>query len=1145
MNKNSQAPNLREKLAAHNFFSRSVRCLPVGSNGEFHSLSTASVRVWTERLSLPTYLPKAPDRNPMFFENRVYQGSSGRIYPNPLIEAISHEPVERIWQAVHLENDYLDVVVLPELGGRIYAARDKIARYDFFYRQDAIKPALVGLFGPWISGGVEFNWPQHHRPSTFRPVDWLIEKDDDGSTTLWLSEHDPMERMKGMLGLCLYPGRSVVEARVQLYNRTPIPRTFLWWANAAVHVHDDYEVFFPPDVRYVADHARRAISEFPIARGSYYGVDYSSGADLRWPRNILVPTSYMVLDSRHNFFGGYDHRRHAGFVHYANHYISPGKKLFTWGNHNCGHAWNRNLTDRNDAYVELMAGVFTDNQPDFSWLQPYETKRFRHHWYPIQAIGPVSQATLQMAVSLRLSGTMLRIGVCATELFKHAVVRLAVRGRRLNEFRVELAPSKPFVRDVTVPRGTAKHQLQLSVWSGDGKRLISCSPEKPGSTPAPTSATEPPLPIEIRNNEELYLTGLHLEQYRHATRRPELYWFEAFRRDPGDARINQALGLWNLQRGELIAAEKHLRRAIATLTFRNPNPRDGEAYYLLGLALKYQGHVDKSYAAFYKATWNQAWQSAGFHALAELDCSRAEFAQALEHLDAALLMNPLDTKARNLKAVVLQRLDHHGEAEETARQTVKLDPLDPWARHELARSLYSSRRRMEARRCLDEMLQLMRRDIQTALDIALDHANAGLWKEAVEWIAHFLPTHGWNVISPMLYYCLGWCHQHLGNVKQTAAAFRRGSLASPDYCFPSRLEEMLILEAAIARNPSDAKAHYYLGNLLYDRKRGAEAIHHWRVSARLDPSFTTVHRNLGLAWFNIRHDPVRAKREYLRAFKMDPRDGRILFELDQLRKRLNDPPQKRLAFLEKHLDLVGARDDLSLERVTLHNLLGQPRKALAILGRRQFRPWEGGEGLAPAQYEAAHLILGQEFLQRGDPSPAIAHFSEALNCPKNLGEARRITNPQTQVQYHLGQAWMQYGDHSCARNWFSKAAATSVPFSEAACYRAFALRKLGQEKKAKKVFRRLLRHAREEAGRSATTPYFATSLPNFLVFEDNPALRNRIECNYLEGLARLGLGSKTAAQRLFKSVLALDINHLGAQQQLGWMEKVCRTTLVS
>src|SRR6185312_10989794 len=215
-------------------------------------------------------------------------------YPNGFTDRISTERSERTYKAVYLENEFVRLMLLPEIGGRIHIGQDKTNGYDFFYRQHVIKPALVGLLGPWISGGVEFNWPQHHRPSTYMPVHFSIDRSADGSCTVWLSEHDPMSIQKGMVGICLYPGKSIIEAKVRLFNRTSIPQTFLWWANVGVRTHDQYQSFFPPDVYVGGDHARRAMTSFPSAHGVYYGVDYSKGVDLSWYKNIPIPTSYMV-----------------------------------------------------------------------------------------------------------------------------------------------------------------------------------------------------------------------------------------------------------------------------------------------------------------------------------------------------------------------------------------------------------------------------------------------------------------------------------------------------------------------------------------------------------------------------------------------------------------------------------------------------------------------------------------------------------------------------------------------------------------------------------------------------------------------------------------------------------------------------------
>jgi len=293
-----------------------------------------------EPVVLRTYEPHAPDKNPMFLEKRVFQGSSGRVYPLPFIDRVAEVPTQHTWDAVMMENAYLSVMILPELGGRIYRATDKTNGYDFVYCNPVIKPALVGLAGPWISGGIEFNWPQHHRPSTYMPTDTEIEKHSDGAVTVWLSEHEPMTRMKGMHGVCLYPDKSYIELKVRAYNRTTDVQTFLWWANVATRVHEKYQSFFPPDATYVADHAKRAVSTYPLCSGYYYGVNYAARGedgvpsherprqylpphcldpksrasdslvpryvpnDLSWYANIPVPTSYMCMGSRGDFFGG-------------------------------------------------------------------------------------------------------------------------------------------------------------------------------------------------------------------------------------------------------------------------------------------------------------------------------------------------------------------------------------------------------------------------------------------------------------------------------------------------------------------------------------------------------------------------------------------------------------------------------------------------------------------------------------------------------------------------------------------------------------------------------------------------------------------------------------------------------------------------
>jgi tetratricopeptide (TPR) repeat protein len=816
----------------------------------------------------------------------------------------------------------------------------------------------------------------------------------------------------------------------------------------------------------------------------------------------------------------------AGIVHYASHHISPGKKQWTWGNHEFGYAWDRNLTDADERgvsgpYIEIMAGVYTDNQPDFSFLQPGEVKAWSQYWYPIQKIGPAQQANLNAALSLHVAGRELRLGVAVTSNQSQAAVTVRAKGKQLTEIKGDLSPARPLITTMKLPNGVAETDLFIRVSDQDGRELICYKPKPRVKGKVPPPATEPPQPEQIASADELYLVGLHLDQYRHATRSPVPYWREALRRDPRDARCNQALGLWHLRRGEFAKAEKHFRKAIERLTARNPNPYDGEAHYHLGLTLWHLGRQEEAYAAFYKAAWNQAWAGASYHALAELDCRRADGQAALDHLNRSLRFNADNSKARNLKVLVLRKFAGAATTD-LLRETLALDPLDWWARHLNGGELDC--------------------DWPTRLDLALDYARAGFYTEAIQLLTvasrepaqgpHPLPTQDLGAL-PMVHYTLGWLHEQLGDATAALAHFKQAAAAAPDYCFPSRLEDISILEAAMRANPADARAPYYLGNLLYDRRRHEEAIRYWERSAKLDADFSIVWRNLGIGYFNIRQQPGKARAAYNKAFAANPADARLLYERDQLWKRLGEKPAKRLGELAKHLDLVRQRDDLSVELCALYNQVGRHDEAGELLAGRQFQPWEGGEGGALGQHVRTQLALGRTALTKGDSGQACCHFQRALESPRNLSEAKHLLANQSDIHYWLGCALAESGDKAKARaQWLAAAnfqgdfQEMSVrAFSEMTFYSALSREKLGQRAKAKGLFRALLAYALKLQRSRAKIDYFATSLPAMLLFDDDLQFRQETTALFLQAQARLGLGKKAAAKFLLQTVLRRDPNH--------------------
>ena len=873
-------------------------------------MTTDTVRAWLETVHIPTYKIGRPDKNPMFLEKRVYQGSSGVVYPHPVIDRVFDEQEAKTYTALFLENRYLKIMILPELGGRVQMALDKTNGYHFVYYNRVIKPALVGLAGPWISGGIEFNWPQHHRPSTFEPLDWRIEQHADGSTTVWCSEIESMFRTKGMHGFRLYPNRAYLEINVQLYNRTALPQTFLWWANPAVHVNDDYQSVFPPDVHAVMDHGKRDVSDFPIATGTYYKVNYAPGTDISRYKNIPVPTSYMAYYSDFDFVGCYDHGPQAGMLHVANHHVVPGKKQWTWGNGDFGQAWDRQLTDEDGPYIELMCGAYTDNQPDFSWLQPGEEKRFTQIFMPYKLIGPAKNASADAVINLEIADGQAQIGVYVTQP-REVRAQLLHEGNPLFDRAVMLDPENVLQEIIVVPADARPQSFTLRVLDGD-RELIAFTPlpdEKP-EIPAPATAAKPPA--EIESNEELFLNGLHLEQYRHATYAPEPYYEEALRRDSLDSRCNNAMGLLLLRRGKFTEAEPYFRAAIKRLTLRNPNPYDGEPFYNLGLALTMQCRYGEAFDAFYKAVWNAAWQDAGYFKLARLTSRAGRYDEALDLVGQALRRNWSHHQARHLQIALLRQQGQTDAARNTIGLALDLDPLEfgaLWERHLLDGD--------------DEFGQLARDNANTYIEIALDYAHAGLFADAIELFNAAPP-------NPMALYFAGWCRAQAGDEHAARETFCRAAGLPTDYCFPNKLECVPALQTAMRLNPDDARAPYYLGLFWYTHRRHHDAITMWEQSRALDERFPTVRRNLGLAYYNVLHDANRAWQEYQTAFELDPTDARVFFELDQLAKKRNELLRARLERLEAHADLVEQRDDLMIECIALLNSHGRPAEAYAL-----------------------------------------------------------------------------------------------------------------------------------------------------------------------------------------------------------------------
>jgi len=1089
----------------------------------------SSVKVWEESLVIPTYRLQPPELNPMFYENESYQGAKKKIYPYPFQDRVTDIREKQTYKVLYLENDYIRLSILPELGGRLFSAVDRTNNYEIFYHQHVIKPALIGMLGAWISGGIEWCVFHHHRNTTYMPVDYTLAENSDGSKTIWFGELERRHRMKWIIGITLYPDKSYMEATVRIFNRTAVPHSILYWANVAVHANDDYQVIFPPRVQVATYHSKNDFSHWPVSNEVYRGVDYK-GVDLSWWKNHPEPVSFFAWDLKEDFSGGYDHGKHAGVVHVGNHHIVCGAKLWEWSPGPRGRMWDKILTDTDGPYSELMVGAYSDNQPDYSWVKPYEVKTFKQYWYPVRNIGGFKNANLNAAVNLELkSNNIVRAGFCTTLDYSDAKVLLKAGNKPILEQRVDIGPAKPFNRDVTVPAGTKEEDLKVTLLSSSNETLIAYQPLKTEYNPElPDVVKPPPPPNDIENIEQLYLTGLRLQQIHNPRVDPYAYYEEALKRDPGDSRTNTILGINYNKRAMFTQAEQKFRKAIERISAEYTRPGNTEAYYHLGLSLRAQARFDEAYDMFYRASWDSAFHSAAYYQLAELSCRKRDFTSALEQINHSLSTNTLNTKAQNIKAMIMRKLGRFEQAKQIASDIVAIDPLDFFAMNELYLAQSGTRSRNRAIKVLADLTKKMRDEAESYLELAVDYGNCGFWDEAIEVLLR--PVKGkmdFVGTYPMIYYYLGYFYRQKGDAFEALKYFSLAKKMPTDYCFPFRLESIEVLNAAFQHNPSDARACYYLGNLLYDLQP-QEAIRLWEKSRTIDDSFATMNRNLGWAYYRIQNNVDKAIASYEKAVSCNDKDPRLYVELDSLYEVANVPLQKRLALLEKNHKTVIKRNDSFLREIMVLVLVGRYDEAIDFLANNHFHVREGG-GEIHDVFVDAHLLRGLSYLKNKKFNKALGDFHKASEYPENLSVGRPKNDRRApQVAYYTANAYEAMGDTEKATDFYKKVADRRVSsrWSEGRFYQGLCFSRLGQKDRAEEIFDKLIENAKEELSKEADVDVFAK------FGRQQTEQARRASAHYALGLGYMGKGLRDEAKAEFEKAVELNVSHTWAKAQL-------------
>jgi len=1076
----------------------------------------SAVTVRIENLRLPTYRHGPVDPNPLFLEARVYQGSSGRVYPYGVVNTVSSERGERVFRAVFVENDFLEIMILPELGGRVHRAYDKIWKRDFIYYNSVIKPALVGLIGPWISGGLEFNWPQHHRPTTFAPVDDTVRENPDGSKTVWVGEREPMHGLQAMTGFTLYADRAVLEIQCTIFNGNDTPRSFLWWANPAVKGGDDHQSIFPPDVTAVFDHGKRDVSSFPIARGNYYKVDYSAGVDISRYRNIPVPTSYMAAHSNYDFVGAYDHGADAGLLHVADHHVAPGKKQWTWGTCEFGRAWDRNLTDSDGPYVELMTGVYTDNQPDFTWLDPYEEKSFVQNFFPYHSLGVVQNANARLALKAIRSQGGVECGVYAVAPLAQARFRLSAHdGRTLFEESIALSVGQVWRRAFEGEMGAGPFLAE--VLDASDRAVIRYLEHQTRPEPPPDPAVAPPQPADVKTIDELYFIGQHLAQYRHAARTPDSYYLEGVRRDPLDYRCNLELARLAYDRANYAQAIRNAEKALKRAHWLNKNPACGMASFTLGCAYERSGDLARAYESYFRSTWSGNCRDCGYLGLARVSAKEGHFAQALAFCERSLEHNAANLSAVFVRACLRARLGQNEQALQEIDATLRRYPLHC--------GLHVARWLIEGGAASQRLPDIAARRALNLVQVASDLIELGFFSEAQSCLGQ----------AQTPFYLVDFYSAYVSRAQGEQATTPQDAGLIEHFAgevlFPNTLTDVAVLSAF----DDSAFAKFLLGCFHYDRRVYEAAAACWTRSKTLAPTFPGSYRALSIYFANNAGDRDKARRLIAEAFERDPTDPRLLYEYDLMRGLCGEDAAARLALLRERRNLVFQRDDLTVELIRLLNLEGELDEARAILTSRVFHPWEGGEGRVTGEFIANCLRFALRAMKRGETALAIPWLTEALTFPANLNEGRLVGQTDNDIHYWLARCAERSGDRSEAERQYRLAGAGEIELSESRYYndqpvdyllfKALALRVLGRNGEGNDLIAHMLNWSAQRMSQAPEADFFAVSVPDLVVYKKDRKREHETFCLFVDALARFGQGDLAGSERSVDKILRFDPAH--------------------
>ena len=959
------------------------------------SRSYANVKAWEGNITIPTY-GWAEDVNPKLWAlegdvkfSTTVKGSI--VYPYPMQDHLSRTKKDRIYKALFLENEYLKVTCIPELGGRLHSVFDKTENKEMFHLNDVIKPGMIAMRGAWISGGVEWNaGPQGHTVTILSPVDALIGENADGSAYLEINNLEKTQRTQWTVRVTLHPGKAYLDEQIRIFNPADAMSPYYFWNCTAFPNRAGTRFIYPMTLG--TDHNGVKFFSWPIDKGR----------DMTWLKNYEIYSSVFSVDCVFDFFGAYEVGADRGIVQVADHRELGGKKAWTWGTWDFGIVSQQNLSDNDGPYIEVQSGPLP-TQSDYGMLMPRQEVSWQEYWYPVHGLGDgFEYATKDIAVRTAREDDTLRLSIIATSPFPGAICLITRDGRQLLRKTIDLGPENP--KTVTL---SSAGQSPVEVTIKNIKRQVIAS----FVTPLPIPKTPEPKPSDLMSKpdeqltlEEKFLKGRKFDLATNRRRARE-YYEKALAEDERYSPALRALAVLDIEAGLCEKAADRLRTAVKR------DDTDGLSWYFLGVSYLRLGNDAEALRCAYMALRCLGTDSLGCDLAGRAHMRLGDHSDAVDVLKKAVRLNPKDGKAKDHLLMALYAAGRKKMAYKQAEDRIAENPTAL-----IPRMIIALQNKDRMNRFVREARAYVGEDEFEMLEAGLVFADVALANEAEELLkAACVEAVPEDQRSPLPVYYLAYLASLQKDQAKAGAYLGWAARMNRDYVFPSRPEEVAVFENAVKNNPEDAHAHLHLGNLYSHLDRQEEAVRQWSRAVELNSSLSVAFRNLGLHAWAVEENLSKAEEFYRKAITARPTDQTLYRDLADILLAAKRRPDAIKVLESTPFEKI-RRADVIIMLAQMYLDEQQYTDTIDLLeSTPYFVNWEG-QTVTWDIFHKAHVARGRQRFEDEDFAGALSDFEASLTYPKNIGVGRSNKPQEASAQYWCGKALQALGRFDEARS---------------------------------------------------------------------------------------------------------------------------------